>query len=56
MKNIDCEKLKSGKLCTLAKQKKMKKIKQLSIEPKFICKKCARVAHCEKNLCKPKEF
>ena len=47
---------KTDKLCILAKEGKLKKIVKLSKKPEYICKKCARVAHFEDNLCNPREF
>jgi len=55
-KEKKCGKGHKGHLCVLAKKKKYKHIMKLSKKPGFICKKCLRVADCEKNLCQPMPF
>ena len=38
---------------TLCKEKDAKKLARRARDPQFVCKKCGRVAHKEKWLCKP---
>ena len=45
-----------GHLCAIAKAGRLDKIVKLSGQPRYICKKCGRVAHCAGNLCHPKSF
>ena len=55
------DKNKSEKLCKLANKKgyleeNMKEYITMVEEPKYLCKKCGRVAKKEKQLCKPKKI
>lgn len=46
-------------LCELHKKgydKAAEKIESIVRNPKYICKKCIRVAHTDERLCKPKRF
>jgi hypothetical protein len=44
------------KMCKLAKKDKLKKTARRAADPRYICKKCLRVAHKKKHLCKPREL
>ncbi|HJV35231.1 hypothetical protein [Geomonas sp.] len=35
---------------------RIKELKKIVSEPRFVCRKCARVAKKEENLCKPEEL
>lgn len=51
--------MKISHLCTLKKSsinKNLKKIAKIVKKPKFICDKCARVAHDEEYLCNPSKL
>ncbi len=48
-----CKGLHSGHLCVLASNGDFEQIKELAIEPRFICFNCGRVAKHKKNLCNP---
>ncbi|WP_176720463.1 hypothetical protein [Desulfuribacillus stibiiarsenatis] len=51
------DKIDNKVLCKLCKDDCLKKCfddyVELIKEPKYVCKKCGRTAHKEKNLCKP---
>ncbi|GFO67106.1 hypothetical protein GMLC_06850 [Geomonas limicola] len=34
----------------------LKELKKIVAEPRYVCRKCARVAKKEDNLCKPEEL
>jgi len=40
-------------ICALAEKKKLGEIKELVIDPKFMCSNCGRASHLEENLCSP---
>jgi hypothetical protein len=40
-------------LCSLAGKKRVDEIRHLVTEPKYICKKCGRVADEDVRVCKP---
>ena len=44
------------KMCKLAKKDKREKTADKAADPRYICKKCLRVAHKKKHLCKPTEM
>ncbi len=44
------------KLCSLVKDRELKKIAEKSADPQYICSKCCRVAHSKKNLCRSKKI
>jgi hypothetical protein len=44
------------RLCKLMKKHDLNGVARLSLEPKFICAKCGRVAHCKKHLCEPEKI
>jgi len=56
MSGAECGGVPKDKMCALAKNGKLKKITKLTKHPRFICRKCGRVAECKKNLCKPDAF
>jgi len=41
-------------LCSLAGKKRVDEIEHLVKDPKFICRKCGRVADVDERVCKPK--
>jgi hypothetical protein len=43
-------------ICELANNTKHDEILKLVKEPHYMCFKCGRVAHAEKNLCNPLAF
>jgi len=47
-------------LCCLAKRDAVKDFPEdylkLVLSPRYVCKKCGRVAHNKKNLCEPKNI
>lgn len=40
-------------ICALASEKKFEVIKNLALNPKYICANCGRAAESDENLCNP---
>ena len=53
MKNEKCSGDHQGHLCVLASKAKFEAIKELVLDPAFICFNCGRVADRAENLCNP---
>jgi hypothetical protein len=43
-------------ICALAEQQKYGEIKELVVDPKYMCTNCGRVSNAGKNLCNPLTF
>jgi hypothetical protein len=56
--SVEGDSMSSQTLCELIEEKKYLKkhfeeYRELVRDARFVCRKCGRVAHREKNLCKP---
>jgi hypothetical protein len=43
-------------ICALAEQQKHAEIKELVVDPQYMCSTCGRVSNAGKNLCRPFPF
>ena len=53
MADSTCKGDHKGHMCVLVSEEKFDEIKELVLDPQYVCFNCGRAAHSDKNLCNP---